>query len=72
MPKAINWKAIAKREGWAKVAADPRPEYAHEGPCLWHEDQERSWPLGDWEGAARDLGIGDDGTYADYDREWGL
>ena len=62
----IDWETIAKREGWKEVEADPRPEWSHTGPCLYHEDQERAWPLGDWKGAACDLGVDPDtGLYGD-------
>ena len=57
----IHWEGMARVAGWKWVAQDPRG-YDNGIPCLYHAEQERSWPLGDWEGAARDLGLdkGDD------------
>ncbi len=60
MPEFSTWEDAARSQGWVEVEFDPRPEWAKEDgykPCLYNEDQERSWPLGDWEGAARDVGI---------------
>lgn len=61
-----NWKALAEAHGWVE---------AHENgePCLAHEELNRIWPLGDWEGACRDIGLDEgDAEYqsvaAEYDR----
>ena len=54
----VNWEAVARRHGWLEVN-DGGKRY------LSHRNLDRVWPLDDWEGAARDLGIGDDGTYGD-------
>lgn len=58
----IDWEAVARREGWEVVEGDPNPTHddAPIAPCLFHRHQDRIWPLGDWKGAARDLGIDDD------------
>ncbi|HEX9807890.1 MAG TPA: hypothetical protein VGA34_13435 [Alteraurantiacibacter sp.] len=61
-PQSIDWERIARREGWEVVEFDPNPTHddAPVQPCLFHRDQDRIWPIDDWEGAARDLGIDDD------------
>lgn len=53
---AEAWREAGRLTGWAEVARDPSPGRVFEGPCLYHADQDRVWPLGDWEGAVRDLG----------------
>lgn len=53
---AEAWREAGRLTGWAEVARDPSLERVFEGPCLYHADQDRVWPLGDWEGAVRDLG----------------
>lgn len=59
----IDWEKMAKANGWVEVSQDPhRGAEDYDGPCLYHEDQDRVWPLGDWEGAARDLGLDEDDT----------
>lgn len=57
--KKANWRAIAWAHGWRIVREDPRG-YSLGRPCLYHAEQERAWPLGDWEGAARDIGLTED------------
>jgi hypothetical protein len=66
-PVVVDWEAVARRAGWDEVEGAPFP--LTPGPVpeshLFHRNLDRVWPAGDWEGAARDLGIGDDGTYGD-------
>jgi hypothetical protein len=50
-----TWKQFAQEIGWTEVERDPNPD-GPQSPTLYHEDLDRVWPLGDWEGAARDLG----------------
>jgi len=52
-----DWEEAAYQAGWRKVEHDPRPEWSHLGPCLYNADQERAWPIGDWQGAAEDVGV---------------
>lgn len=54
--KRTDWEALATDNGWA-IGIDSRPEWADGEPCLYHVVLERSWPLGDWEGACRDIGL---------------
>lgn len=55
--QAIDWEKIARDNGWSVVDLDPSPHRIHSEPCLYHEQLDRIWPLGDWEGAVRDLGL---------------
>lgn len=50
-----NWQVMAQAHGWQEVAHDP--ESTDDVPCLHHEELNRIWPLGDWEGACRDIGL---------------
>lgn len=68
----IDWETIAKREGWKAVEKDPNPIDGSDavGACLYHEDQDRIWTLGDWKGAACDLGYDPEtGLYGDEEGE---
>jgi hypothetical protein len=59
-PQSVDWEAVARREGWTK---EP---FIFGGFILFHRNLDRLWqPADDWEGAARNLGIGDDGRYPD-------
>jgi len=60
----IAWEATAQKAGWIKVACDPSPDRNDDGPCLFHEKEDRAWPLDDWEGALRDLG------FDENDEDW--
>lgn len=54
--RAQYFKDVATSEGFQVVN---QPQYdGHEGPFpqLHYADIERDWPMGDWEGAARDIG----------------
>lgn len=62
----MDWEALARANGWVEVERDP-DESGPQEPCLHHEELDRVWPLGDWEGAARDLGL-DEGDFADLGR----
>lgn len=53
---AAEWKHMALALGWVEVDRDPDPE-GEDGPCLFHEELDRVWPAGDFEGAVRDLGL---------------
>lgn len=56
----IDWEATARKAGWDLGSEEPH------GAVLIHKEQDRIWPPGDWEGAARDLGIDpDDVSYRD-------
>lgn len=56
---AENWQALALALGWNEVDQDPDPE-GEDGPCLFHEELDRVWPAGDFQGAVEDLGLPDD------------
>lgn len=50
-----KWQTLAQANGWTVVMQDP--ETGNRGPVLYHEELDRVWPAGDWEGAARDIGL---------------
>lgn len=50
----IDFEAMAKAEGWREGKGD------HGEAALVHDEQDRIWPVGDWEGALRDLGFEED------------
>lgn len=54
-----DWESAARDAGWHVVDLDPNPthEDALQEPCLFHEEQDRIWPLNDWRGACEDLNI---------------
>ena len=57
-----TWEQLARANGWSVESNDPNPDYAEaaktSGPCLYHAGLDRIWfPVDDWEGACRDLGL---------------
>lgn len=50
-----NYEQIARENGWTVVDKDPGGWT--DQPCLYHPQQDRVWPLGDWKGACEDLGL---------------
>ena len=55
-PAYAEWRQAGLAAGWKVVENDPSEPRNRDRPCLLHEERERAWPLGDWEGAVRDLG----------------
>lgn len=51
-----SWKLAAFALGWVEAERDPNPD-GLPGACLIHEELDRFWPAGDFEGAVRDLGF---------------
>lgn len=41
-----EWRRMALEAGWLVTTSE-----------LAHPELDRSWPLGDWEGACRDIGL---------------
>ncbi len=48
--RQIEWKELARRHGWDEAIIENEP-------CLVHRDLDRCWPLPDYEGACRDIGL---------------
>jgi hypothetical protein len=59
---AAEWKHMALALGWVEVDRDPQ---GGDEPCLIHEELDRVWPAGDFEGAVRDLGL-DDADFEEF------
>lgn len=55
-PDYAEWRDAATALGWKVVEKDPSPERCHDGPCLFHEGQDRAMPIGFWREAVTDLG----------------
>lgn len=63
-----HWQVAAIGLGWEIREADPstdRDTRVDGGPLFYHPDLDRVWPLSDPEGACMDLGMREDGTFAD-------